>query len=725
MAIVKRQKKALIKSERIASLEEDVNKKETKKDFKPSDTEKILSAYVDKRVKEMKDYRKSLDIEKIWKEADKEYIPSDLTDIMKNPRKIFEADQETGLRSRMIAVGKDEESWRHQGSDPMLLVKIMSAMAVIVDKNPDAVLTAMLKKYEGTSALNHAIWKRSWEITNAKENLKLFVLNLCKYGWSAGRTYPKIMKYMKSILEESDGDNKKYRDEERVLYNDLCRETLDPRHVWMDEMTRPYDPLSMNDWYFEIERGYDDAKAEFDKYPNFNTYVKKTTSSATTDESDELKKAPGEEPEKKRDDIVRLGFYENRLKDLYVIIDCTSKAIIYSSPLPNDDGMLSIWQTMWILRSSTSPYGISLWEIIRNDKNLYDKLSNMTMDQLVISIYKMFFFTGTSTALGDGKIRIKPGYGKQIINGDVKFLEVPGPGKDSWEGLQYTKSRADDNSGIIPTLEGEVTGKTLGEIIQAKEQALKRLKLPLENIADAIEQDAYISISWASQIYSTPEIKEFVDIKDIIAYERENEVKNGGVYEQFDENAQPIINPETGEEMPPQPSSYKAAYYPQLALHLEDSSGKLIESKESRFFQVGDKIKPSMLKWKGIFRVLPRSILAPSLELEKMRKMELFNIIVPLLAMPKEMYAKPVKQIIKVNEEDPEDWLPDDWLSDAPKLFTPNPVMQAQGVIPGQGRTSPAPNTGGPTAVPNNQMPAAVQPQLPLAKFGDLFNKRT
>lgn len=717
MPITKRKKKEPIKDKKIVALDKEVNSKETKKEFQPSDTEKVLSKFVDKRVQEMQDYRKSLKIEKMWKEADKEYIPSDLTDVMNNPRKIFEADQETGLRSRLIPVGQDEENWRNTGSDPMLLVKIMSAMAVIIDKNPEAVLTAMTKKYEGTSALIHAVWKRSWEITNSKENLKLFVLNLCKYGWSAGRTYPKIVKYTKSILEESDGDDKKYIEEERILYNDLCRETLDPRYVWIDEMTLPYNPLSMNDWYYEVELGYDAAKAEYGKYPNFEKYVNKTTSSkGSSTDDDNLKRDPTEEPEKKRDDIVRLGFYENRLKDIFVIRDCTNKAVIYNAPLPNDDGMLSLWHTMWILRSSTSPYGISLWEIIRNDKQLYDKLSNMTMDQLVISIYKMFFFTGTSTTLGDGKIRIKPGYGKQIINGDVKFLEVKGPGQESWEGLRYTKSRADDNSGITPTLEGEVTGKTLGEIIQAKEQSMKRLKLPLENISDAIEQDAYISISWASQIYSTPEIKEFTTINQIAAYEEENQIKAGGVYEQFDENEEQQFD-EVGNPIPQDPTGYKAAFYPQLALHLEDSEGKLEESKDSKFFQVGDKIKSSMLKWKGIFRVMPRSILAPSLELEKMRKMELFNIIVPLLGMPKELYGKSVNQIIKVNEEDPEDWLPDAWLSDAQPLFTPN-----QSLIPGQGGSSPAPNAGGPTVVPGNQAPNLnTSISNPT---GNLFNRR-
>jgi hypothetical protein len=47
--------------------------------------------------------------------------------------------------------------------------------------------------------------------------------------------------------------------------------------------------------------------------------------------------------------------------------------------------------------------------------------------------------------------------------------------------------------------------------------------------------------------------------------------------------------------------------------------------------------------------------MTPSVELEKQRKVEIFNIVVPLLAQPPEIFAKPTKQILVVNDEDPED----------------------------------------------------------------------
>jgi hypothetical protein len=41
------------------------------------------------------------------------------------------------------------------------------------------------------------------------------------------------------------------------------------------------------------------------------------------------------------------------------------------------------------------------------------------MDQLVLSIYKMFFYTGTNTMTGDGQIEIVPGKGVQNLGGKV------------------------------------------------------------------------------------------------------------------------------------------------------------------------------------------------------------------------------------------------------------------------------------------------------------------
>jgi hypothetical protein len=689
------------------TIKQKVEKEEVEgKDYKPTDQETKTALFLEKRIKEMKQYRKNLKIEEEWREADREYIPSD---IPLTTKKRLEQNEDTGIRSKLVTVSTEEDDWRSSISDPTLLAKIQTALSIIIDRDPKAVMNAFIKKFEKTSNLANALWKRNWKISGSKHVLKLIAFDLAKYGWAVERTYPCMIKYNKKILTEYDEKNpekSKYEDKELVWYNDVKKQRLDPYRTWIDEMARPYDIYSMNEGYYEIDYSYDAAKIEFGEYKNFD----KIGSSAKNQDEEGMSEERKAQLETERKDIITFGFYENRLKDLYVIYVPQKKIVLYESHLPNDDGLLSISHTPWILRDSNMPYGLSLWKIIKGKKELYDKMMNMTMDQLVLSILKMFFYTGTTDLFADGKIKIVPGKGKQIQDGKVEWLNVPPPGKEAWDGLQYLKSGMDDDSGITPTLEGEVTGKTLGEILHAKEASLKRLKTPVENISYLIENDAYITLSWMKQIYSTPEIKNFADSTELRAYEEENGVQHAELFGKS--------NPETGEI-----EDYKATFYPELSLDLESKGGQLYEAKESKYFQVGRDIKLEDLGWRGIIDVVPTSILAPSEELEKQAIGEIFSLIVPLLGQPPDLVFKACKQLLKSRDQDPEDWLPDPWLEmdkgkTRQQLFINNPAMQGMippeqgGVAPQtanqgqsmQAQTGITPNQGAQKVVPNNQI---------------------
>ena len=637
--------------------------------YQPSRDEQVIGIYVKRRIQQLKDYRSSLGIEKDWAEAEIEVIPDPLKPITVGKR--FEADQETGLRSRLVPIGDPSQQWRSQNSDPILLTKIHSALSIIIAQNPEGKGVPLSKQYEESTDIVYSLWKRNWEITNSRQVMVQFAFNLFVFGWSVGRSFPRLVKYNKRILtavDDENPDNNKYEDVENVMFNDVWRQVLDPKCVWIDELTRPYDRFSMNDCYYEIDYSKDSAELEFGKYKNFEL-IKPSIKQSNTDSQDI--KPTDDKEEMSRDDIITFGFYENRTRDIFVIREPKSGIIVYAGSLPNDDGILSIWHTPYVIKSATSPYGMPLWRIIKQKKSLYDKVMNMNMDQLVLSIMKMGFHTGSSLLKGDGSFSITRGKVEQIINGDIKWLDIPGPANDAVEWLKYIKAGIDDDSGITPTLEGSVTGKTLGEIIHAKEAALKRLNLPIENISDAIEQDYYLTASWMKQIYSKPEVKEFVSMQELVEYE-----KLTGMDRTKDAEGRPEtfadINPETGEPE----GNLTAHFLPQLALHLEDRDGKLFESNESKFFQIGRDIKAKSLDWRGVFKVIPKSLLAPSAELVKQRKNEIANFIFPLLQFPPELYAKPVGQLLKVNEEEPEDWLPDTWVAvlkgetDKPGLFT-------------------------------------------------------
>lgn len=704
-----------------AGIKERLKEKDAEKTYIPNSVERKAQRYINRRVDDMIDYRKGLGIEARWKEADEEYIPHELD--FGTTRKRFETDQDTGLRSRMVPVGDATQQWRQASSAPTLLAKIQTAVSIIVDQQPEAELVALLKKYSETTDLAYALWKRNWQVTEAKEKLKLIVFDLIKYGWAAQRTYPRKVQYMKRVLTKVDKENPEndeYEERNLVWFNDIDRQRLDPNRTWIDELTTPYDAYSMNECYYEMDFSYDAASVEFGQYANWE-FVKRDSAVVRQDTPKKSNRNAANEELRKRKDVVTIGFFESRHKDLYAIKAVKDDILIYLGPLPNDDGYLSLTQTMWILRKSSMPYGVSLWEIIRQNKALYDKMKNMTMDQLVLSIMKFGFFAGTNTAVGDGKIEIVPGQARQLTSStgkaEVNWMEIPGPGEQAWKGIEMVEKMMDSESGIIPTLEGEITGKTLGEILHAKEAALKRIKVPVENIAWLIEQDAYLTLSWMSQVYAVPTVEEFADEEEVSAFNQENQVQHMQLFgTQQDDGT--ITGP------------FEAHYLPQLSLHLENNDGQLTQGKESKFYQVGTDIQPSQMKWRGIFKVIPRSIVDSSQTLAKAMKMEVFNMLVPLLQAPPEIAARPASQILKVNEEDPKDWLPDTWIEflktgEVPTPPGMNPPAAGQGgeqsgarggmPMPGAGSGATIQGATGntapqaPTIVPGSQAPSIQQ----------------
>lgn len=647
--------------------------------YAPQGIELQTKEFLKKRVFELKEARKAKlhglqkSIEDIWTEIDQEYTPHELT--LGNSRARFEQDESTGLRSRLVKVG-DEDGWQANQASPDTYVKVNTALAILIDQNPEAVFLPGAKRYEATTALAYANWKNSWEVSGAKQQLKLFSFNLARYGFAVAKTYPRIVEMQKRIRTEyhkDDASKDKYTEKRLVKFNDLCRRNLNPWAVWISETARLGDALSVDDWYHEEEYSMDRFKQEFpeDLYPN----VRVVRPSVKKQEGG--KEIPSSE---KKAEMVTVGFYENQVKDMYTVWIPDQDVVLYGSPLPNDDGKLSLWYAPWTPRDDRSIYGIGIYEIIRQDSVLFDRIMNMTIDQLTLSIYKMFFHNGLDTVGANGKLVISPGVGEQVRDpNNIKFLDVPGPGQDAWRGLGFLQERKDLNSGVPAQLQGSFEGKTLGQDLQAKETALARMKTPLDYILDALQDEAYISLSWQKQILSTPEMLEWTDVDDLMKALQEMGLGKEEIEKYLAEANSPKENSDLLYQDEPtgavdeagnsvQPTKF-ANVYKEVALSLDaDDKGELIESPERRFFRFGVNIPVGRLDWKGIVRIKPQSILAPSKELTKRQDLDMFNLVFPSIQsmaanpMLVPVLMPPIKQIIKSFEKDVKDWIAVDYL---------------------------------------------------------------
>ena len=606
-----------------------------------------------------------------------------------------------------------ETNWQSDVSQPNPFVKIQIALSIMIDQNPEGVFSAASKKFQATSELMRQLYKRSWETANSKQQLKLFVFNLAKYGWACARTYPlRISRKVKNLVEynQDDPGKSKYEEKEVTEFNDIFRENLDPWNVWIDDMALPDNKFSVRDWSWRKVYALDAFMEEFGVWKLAELVQ---PGGVTTDKlSGKDNAAPKSFKEK---NLVEVYFYENRLKDLFLVIANGVPVVVSPLPISDAKGLkkLSLWQTYWNLRSATCPLGIGIYEAMRYDQNLIDKVRNMTIDQLVLSIYKMFFYQGTQSLTETGDIKITPGAGKQVLDPkNINWLQIPGPGQEAWLGLDRFKKDLDESSGIGDPLLGNVTGKTAFELAQAKEAALKRLKNPLENITDALNTDAYITVALSQLLYSIPEVYEIVDpalIEDYLKevgsdpqlYERDVKTDDEGAVSDV----------------------FRAKVFPEFPLNLDkDEKGNLIETNETRFFRV----KPDSLRWEGVINIKSQSVLGESQQVKKALELEMYNMLIPLIAprpdpmgndVGPQTYGKVARALVKLYDKDPRDILPDNWLQDKPQrqqqeqpqpLFIPSEYAGQQPMNPqelqAQSQTQ-APEPDAQTLVNRTQIP--------------------
>lgn len=608
--------------------------------YKKSKEDKATFDFVTERVEFLKEYRRGTGWEDIWRAADKAYIPH-VIDSAKNTRKVFVSDDELGWRSSKVDLAT-ESSWQEDSVSPNPYIKIQTALGIIVDRNPTAVMTAGKKIFERNTNLISDLYKRSWEIASSKSALlKPAVFNAAKYGIGIGRTYPlTITREVDDLVEYKANGKSKYETKSFTYFDDVFRESMSPWNVWFDDAAIVGNPFSCNDVVYFKDYEWSKFERNFKHLKNFQYVV--PTERVVDEQGNIADENNGTGTAKNSKLMERVWFYENlELDALFIWTD--SGVVLVNEPMPQrpKNKRLSVWSFPWTLRDDKCIVGIGVYEAMRNDHKIHNKIRNMTVDQLVLSVYREWFYSGADTLEGDGQMKTHPGRGRQVNNPkDITWNDVPGPGQEAWLGLDHFDKRIDDVTGISKSLQGEVTGSTAFEISQARESALRRMKTPLENITDGLVVDGYISIGIFEDLYPVPKIKLIAEDRFIEAFELEDYMR------------------EDGEEL--QEGVDYEAIPREVPLNLErGESGAITPTEEQNFF----KIEGGDTTWEGMISINGQSIVAQSELLDRVTTVELTNIIVPLFAGPAELGMKPAKQILKKYNEDPADWLPEAWLN--------------------------------------------------------------
>lgn len=572
--------------------------------------------------------------------------------------------------------------------------KIQSALSILIDRNPKYILEEDNPKYSANAALLKALGEKSFRRTNSLGQLKLSVFNQARRGWFIGRTFNRSIFHDARFLKSVDDKGKRAYETRQVMkVDDIAYMNLSNYNAWLDEQTKPEDFLSTRDWMWREVWHIDDIRRTFpeSEFPNmqFVSSGGDTRETTETNYSNDGGNHSGESAQATKPGMTEMFFYENQYADQF-IIEINGVMVVWE-PLPQNNKRLSCTYGYWNLRGDDTPYGIGVVEEMLNDEELIDRILNMDMRQLLLTIAPGGFFSGTED-LEDENLKITPGVLRRTLDPkNVNWLQIPEGNGKGLEKIQWLEQKQESKTGITKAIEGgqvETATNTAFEAGLQRESGLKRLRLPLKSLQYALDNEFNNRIAMIQQVYSDFTVEHIADQELINDYLDEVQ-KDPDFYFIENEGIE-------GEEQ------FFAKRPRQEMLNLEQAEdGTYLESETGQFFN----IKPEMLAYSGFVTTDIDSLLIASVELEKADTLRMVNILGPLLAGPKETNAKLAKQLLQAYDKDSDKWLPQDWID---FLAGKNPDQMSPDAARAAQEAGPAPEAPkANTIVPNSEIEGA------------------
>jgi hypothetical protein len=459
--------------------------------------------------------------------------------------------------------------------------KVQAALGILIDRNPEFTLEENNPKYSANRELIKGLAKDSWRKTNSLGQLKLSIFNSAKRGWFAGRTYHRQLKHDARFLKAIDKDGKKeYETKELKKVDDIQYMNLNNYNVWIDEQTVPEDFYSTRDWMWREVWHIDDLKMMFPKeeYPNMDMVMAGGDTRETVEGSSnkDQNSQPSNEAKETKTGMTEVFFYENQYDDWF-IVEINGVMVVWE-PLPQDHKRLSLVYGYWSLRGAETIYGIGIVEAMERDESLIDRIMNMNMRQLLMTISPPGFHTGTEDP-EDENLKYKPGTLTRTMDPkNITFLNIPQGNQKGLETVQWIEGKEDQRTGVTKTLEGEVSDKnsTAFETGVNREAGLKRLRLPLKSIQYALEWEFRNRIDLIRQTYTDFQVEQLTDPEDIQNYLEEVKADPDYYF---------IINEGDAEN-----EQFFKRDFREVQLNVEqDEQGNFVETEDKKFF----KIKPT------------------------------------------------------------------------------------------------------------------------------------
>jgi len=475
--------------------------------------------------------------------------------------------------------------------EPIAFSKIMIATSVLAGKLPDATVIADDKVY---AKAMYELWKRSWSMNgaNGANTLMLVYQNMFTYGWAGWRVYPRRVSVKRNGVD-------------KIIFDDIYREPLDPRRTWLGLGYNHGDFWSWGEVYYEKDMPKDEF---YEKYPEAKKNKKLLDLCSVSEEAKD-------ENREKLATHVTIGYYENVLLNRYIVV--CGKMKIYDGELPNDKSYGSVITVRCFVKSVNDPYGVGLYEMMRGNTALYTYINSLNAQQVEAEIFPLLF--GAQVQNGTATYKRGP----NIVNpkhpgSDIDVIRTTGNVSAGIAFGDKQKENIEQNTGINNIVAGQNSESTLGSTVILKEAAYNRLTAPKNSMVTGLEMDAQIANSWIEQIYPVDKVF-MIDSDDALAeFTKQNP-------DYFIES-QEIVDDEG------QKTGTAIVASKNLRLNFDFTpDGEMLENVPTRTISAknlfGEMEKYGHKSDYIEFIIDPDSMLLPSLEIKKQTFMALFPVI--------------------------------------------------------------------------------------------------
>ncbi|RTL04149.1 hypothetical protein EKK58_11210 [Candidatus Dependentiae bacterium] len=525
-------------------------------------------------------------------------------------------------------VNRFEESLSEtpRSAEAIAFSKIITAVSAVASRIPDG-STFSTNKIKARAY--YELWKRSWALPmgNGQNTLSLTAQNIFTYGWGAWRVFPK----QETVKRKTSAGLV-----DKVLFDDIFREPLDPNRTWLGLSYRPTSQDGRPEVYYEVDvtkERYEKMKKEYN--------VRASRKARITDDAETVTLEAIQEDSNKSSTHVTICFYENPLENRMIV--ATQDVVFYDGEIPNDEVYGSVVVGHCFLSADVNdPYGVGYWELMRGNQAIYNFINSLTTEQVEAEVAPLLFVSGMT---GNGDMTYKrSAYRFNTLPAGAKVDKINTTG-NSTLAINYAdkqKVNIEDNTGINNIVSGASSDSTLGGTVILKEAALARLSLPRNSLAGMIEFDSCITFSWFDQeqgemrefIFSTEEqAAEFMRLNP--SYEVEENYEETET-DDFDEYGVPIIEKQfkgimASERVPlnfdfNMDKLRESDYQDQNII--ENGSPSFTMSKNRLIYGIKDLESEDKIGYAHVtLKVDPTSMLIPSAEIEKQNAMQVFPVI--------------------------------------------------------------------------------------------------